>query len=88
MQMALVIIESLGVRRLGSLLEVTGIFFTLGAAVAPIIAGRIFDVTGSYLPTIISSIAMPLAASVALTGCRSLSTEESRLAAPRPSVAA
>src|SRR5262249_140429 len=47
-QMPLVIIESLGVKRLGSLLGVTGIFFTLGAAVAPIIAGHIFDVTGSY----------------------------------------
>jgi MFS family permease len=87
-QMPLLIIESLGVKRLGSLLGVTGIFFTLGAAVAPIIAGHIFDVTGSYQPTIISCIGMSVVAAVAVTGCRSLSSEESRFADPAPSAAA
>jgi MFS family permease len=87
-QMPLVIIESLGVKRLGSLLGVTGIFYTLGAAVTPIIAGHIFDVTGSYLPTIVSFVAMFVSAAVVLSWCRSLSSEESRFAPAAPSAAA
>ena len=87
-QMPLVIIESLGVKRFGSLLGVTGIFYTAGAAVTPIIAGRIFDVTGSYLGTIVSFIIMLIVAAITLSWSRSLSSEEARFAAPAPSAAA
>jgi len=87
-QMPLVIIESLGVRRLGSLLGVTGVFYTAGAAVSPIIAGRIFDVTGSYAITISSFIVMLTLSAIALIGCRTLAGEEAQLTSPESSAAA
>jgi MFS family permease len=40
--------ESLGVKRLGSLLGLQALFGTIGVAAGPIIAGRIFDRSGSY----------------------------------------
>jgi MFS family permease len=43
----LVIGESLGVRRLGSILRLQALFTTFGFAAGPAIAGRIFDVTGA-----------------------------------------
>jgi sugar phosphate permease len=46
--MPLVIAESLGFKRLGTMLGVEGIFATMGFAAGPVIAGRIYDVTGSY----------------------------------------
>jgi len=44
----LVIVESLGLKRLGSLMGISGIFGTMGYAAGPIVTGRIFDMTGSY----------------------------------------
>jgi MFS family permease len=86
-QMPLVMIESLGVKRLGSIMGITGIFFTLGAAVSPIATGRIFDVTGSYAIAIASFVAMAIICALAIFGCRSLDYEQERLAAPAPSLA-
>lgn len=86
-QMPLVMIESLGIRRLGSVMGVSGIFFTLGAAVSPIITGRIFDVTGSYRIAISCFLAMGVFCALAMLGCRPLAREQSRLAAPAPSLA-
>ncbi len=87
-QMPLVIIESLGVKRLGSLLGVTGIFYTAGAAVSPIVCGRIFDVTHSYEIAIVSFIVMLTLSAVALFGCRTLAGEQAQFAAPASSAAA
>jgi len=80
-QMPLVIIESLGVKRLGSLMGVTGVFLTLGGAISPIMAGRIFDVTGSYQLAIGSFVVMLAVGAVALLGCRTLAGEEALLTA-------
>jgi MFS family permease len=44
----LLVAESLGRRRYGLLAALTGIAHTLGAAMGPVVAGRIFDMTGSY----------------------------------------
>lgn len=44
----LLVAESLGRRRYGVLAALTGIAGTIGAAVGPVIAGRIFDITGGY----------------------------------------
>ncbi len=82
-QMPLVIIESLGIKRFGSALGITGIFFTLGAAASPIITGRIFDVSGSYRVAISSFVVMLIMAAVAIVGCRSLDREQA-LIAPEP----
>jgi MFS family permease len=44
----LLLAESLGRRRYGVLSALTGIATTFGLAVGPVVAGRIFDMTGSY----------------------------------------
>jgi MFS family permease len=80
-QMPLVIIESLGVKRFGSLMGVTGVFLTIGAALSPIVTGRIFDVTGSYEIAIASFVVMMTVGAVALLGCRTLAREEAQFTA-------
>jgi len=80
-QTPLVIIESLGVKRFGSLMGVTGVFLTIGAAISPIVAGRIFDRTGSYEIAIGSFVVMLTVSAVALLGCRTLAREEAQFAA-------
>jgi MFS family permease len=86
-QMPLVIIESLGVKRLGSMLGVTGVFFTLGAAISPIATGRIFDVTGSYSLAIVSFMTMFILCAFAMSALRPLAREQSQIPAPAASVA-
>ena len=78
-QMPLVIVESLGVKRFGSLMGVTGVFYTIGAAISPIVTGRIFDVTRSYEIAIASFAVMLTVSAVALLGCRTLAGEEAQL---------
>lgn len=75
-QMPLVIIESLGLKRLGSVMGLTGVFYTAGAAVSPIITGRIFDVTGSYTIALTSFVAMLAVCAMAIFGCRPLDREQ------------
>ncbi len=75
-QTPLVMIESLGVRRLGSVLGISGIFYTAGAALSPIVTGRIFDVTGSYALAIGSFVVFLMICAVAISRCRSLSQEQ------------
>ncbi|MGO9603641.1 MAG: MFS transporter [Candidatus Binataceae bacterium] len=87
-QMPLVIIESLGVKRLGSLLGVTGVCYTAGAAASPIVTGRIFDVTGSYEIAVGAIIALMILSAITLIGCRPLAGEEAQFATPAPSAAA
>jgi len=86
-QMPLVMIESLGIKRLGSVVGITGVFFTLGAAISPVVTGRIFDVTGSYSIAIWSFVAMYLICSLAILSCRPLRREPMRVGAPAPSPA-
>jgi MFS family permease len=86
-QMPLVIIESLGLKRLGSMMGLTGVFFTAGAAVSPIITGRIFDVTGSYAIALIAFVAMLAVCAVAIFGCRPLDREQEGLAPSQPAAA-
>ena len=77
----LVINESLGVRRLGSILGLLALFTTFGFAAGPAIAGRIFDVTGSYTGAWILFIAMALASALAMRATLPLADEEARIAA-------
>jgi MFS family permease len=77
-QMPLVVIESLGVKRLGSMLGVTGVFYTLGAAISPVITGRIFDLTGSYSIAITCFIAILILCALVIRSCRSLDREKAR----------
>jgi MFS family permease len=75
----LVINESLGVRRLGSILGLLALFTTFGFAAGPAIAGRIFDVTGSYTDAWILFIAMGLVSALAMRSTRELADEQTRV---------
>jgi len=76
----LVFIQSLGLKRLGSVQGVAGIFFTVGAAVGPVAAGRIFDVSGSYGLAFGVFAAMWFGAGLAIYECLPLEEELTRLA--------
>jgi MFS family permease len=65
----LVFIQSLGIKRLGSLQGVAGILATIGAAIGPVAAGRIFDVSGSYVIAFSTFAAMWLCAALAIYAC-------------------
>jgi len=84
--MPMVMAESLGLGRLGSVMGITGMFATVGAAFGPVLAGHIFDVSGSYNTAFILFVAMWLAASASIFGCQPLSAVEGRLA-PLPATA-
>ncbi|MGH7779920.1 MAG: MFS transporter [Candidatus Binataceae bacterium] len=86
-QMPLVMIESLGVKRLGSVLGITGVFYTFGAFASPIITGRIFDVTGSYQIAITAFLVILAICAIAMIGMRSLEREREQFAPPAESIA-
>jgi MFS family permease len=77
----LVFIQSLGLKRLGSLQGAAGIFATIGAAIGPVAAGRIFDVSGSYAIAFSVFAAMWLGAGLAIFACLPLEQEIARLGA-------
>ena len=78
--MPMVMAESLGIRRLGSVMGITGMFATAGAAIGPVLAGHIFDVSGSYDAAFFVFVAMWLAAAVSIFACRPLSAAQAQLA--------
>jgi MFS family permease len=83
----LVIGESLGIRRLGSILGFLALFATIGFAAGPAIAGRIFDVTGSYSGAWVLFMAMALVSALAMRATLPLRQETSRMAEERYDVA-
>jgi MFS family permease len=44
----MLIAESFGLKNFGTIAGLVGIFATMGSATGPILAGRIFDLTGAY----------------------------------------
>jgi MFS family permease len=73
------IVESMGVRRLGAILGLQGIFITIGFAAGPVVAGRIFDKTGSYSVALWLFIALAIISAGAISACLPLSEEQSRV---------
>ncbi len=69
--MPMVMADSLGIRRLGSVMGITGMFATAGGAIGPVLAGRIFDVSGSYSAAFGAFVAMWLIAAVSIFACAS-----------------
>lgn len=68
----IVLAEAVGLKRLGSVLGLTGVFTTAGGALGPLIAGRIFDLTGSYTAAFNLFTVGLLVAAVAALLCRRL----------------
>jgi MFS family permease len=66
----LLVAESLGRRRYGVLGALTGIAGTLGATVGPVVAGRIFDITGSYAGAFELFILLDIIGAIAAFACQ------------------
>jgi MFS family permease len=60
------ITESLGEKRLGTLLGLLALFTTFGFAAGPVIAGRIFDRTGSYEGALLLFVALAIVSIIAM----------------------
>lgn len=82
----MVMVESLGLRRLGSLMGVAGGLATIGFAVGPVAAGRIFDESQSYALAWDACVAMSLLSALAIFACRPLARERERLSRARAPV--
>jgi len=76
--MPLVMVESLGLRRFGSLSGLAGVFNVLGAAAGPVTAGRIFDLTGRYGPAFELYVLALAVGAAATAGCVPLRAAEAR----------
>ena len=76
----LLVAESLGRRRYGVLGALTGLAGTLGATVGPVVAGRIFDMTGSYTNAFQLFILLDLIGAVAAFACQPFAAARSRMA--------
>jgi len=75
----MVIAESMGIRRLGAILGLQGIFTTIGFAAGPVLAGRIYDSTGSYSAALGVFIAMAIISAIAISACLPLKEQRHRL---------
>lgn len=66
------IVDSLGLRRFGSISGLMGIVFTLGSASGPIVIGRIFDVTHNYAAAFELYVGIATLGALAALACRPL----------------
>ena len=71
--------DSLGLKRFGSIAGATGVCQTIGAAVGPILTGKIFDITGSYSLAFDLFIVACICGALTTLSVMSLETEQSRL---------
>jgi OFA family oxalate/formate antiporter-like MFS transporter len=76
----LLVAESLGRRRYGVLGALTGIAGTIGATIGPVVAGRIFDMTGSYTGAFQLFILLDIIGAVAAFACQPYASRSSRVA--------
>jgi MFS family permease len=74
--------ESFGLRHFGTLAGLIGVFGMVGSATGPMVAGRIFDVTGAYIPAFLSYAALLVIAAVAPFGCVAFSATTVRTLPP------
>lgn len=75
-------VESFGLRHFGALSGLIGVFGMVGSATGPMVAGRIFDRTGLYLPAFLSYAVLLIAAAIAPFGCVVQTYGAVRLASP------
>ena len=77
--------ESFGLRHFGTLSGLIGVFGMVGSATGPMVAGRIFDLTGLYLPAFLFYAVLLIVAAIAPFGCVAFKTQTygaMRLASP------
>jgi sugar phosphate permease len=79
----LLTVESLGLKRFGSIGGITGLLNTAGAAIGPIGAGRIFDMTHSYALVFQMFLVLCVLGALAAMSCRSFDLEQARTT-PQP----
>jgi MFS family permease len=75
----MLIAESLGMKRFGSIAGMSGVCQTIGAAIGPIGTGRIYDLMGSYGYALDLFVIACILGALATLGCLSLESEQSRL---------
>jgi MFS family permease len=84
----MLVAESLGLKRFGSIGGIAGIFNTLGAFVGPVGAGKIYDLSGSYTSAFEVFVVMCLVGAAVSFSCRTLESEQSiKATAPVPATA-
>jgi MFS family permease len=74
----MLVAESLGLKRFGSIGGIAGIFNTIGAFIGPVGAGKIYDVTGSYVPAFEVFVVMCILGAAVTYSCRSFEAEQAR----------
>jgi MFS-type transporter involved in bile tolerance (Atg22 family) len=82
----ILLVETCGLRRYGTLAGLLGFFSTVGGTLGPWMGGAIFDWTGSYVPALQLFIAILIVAGFSLIGCLPLSAvqlREGAVAQPR-----
>jgi len=72
----LLIAESVGLKRFGSISGLVGIASTVGAILGPVFVGRIFDLTANYASAFIFFSAVAFTGAVATLACTSYRTEQ------------
>jgi MFS family permease len=77
----MLVVESLGLKRFGSIGGIAGIFNTLGAFVGPVGAGKIYDLLGSYNTAFEAMIVMCVLGAIVTYATLSLESEQSRVSA-------
>jgi sugar phosphate permease len=75
MLLPLLTAESMGLKRFGAISGCVGLAQTFGAAIAPLVSGRIFDLTGSYAAAFELFIAINLLGALAAYACRVFGSE-------------
>ncbi|MHB8382554.1 MAG: MFS transporter, partial [Candidatus Binataceae bacterium] len=71
--------EAMGLKRFGSIGGIAGVFGTLGSGAGPVMAGFIFDVSGSYVPAFEIFAVLCVIGVAATLACRTLASEQSRM---------
>ena len=80
----LLMLESLGIRRFGSLMGIAGLLSTLGYAAGPVVTGWIHDRTASYVPALWLFVGVSVVCVAACLACRPLQRVLDERAAREP----
>jgi MFS family permease len=88
MLLPLLTAESLGIKRYGLLSGLAGLAQTFGAMLGPIVAGRIFDITGSYTLAFDLCITIMIIGAAVSYSCRSYQAERRQMLPTQPRSAA